>query len=214
MMSCCFKCCFLWTHPSAWKLAQFCNRPWQTRGLFHWSTYLGAGVVADHGGLAEGIGEGQLDVEQLVAEEIEGEADLGVALGDAVDGVEDAADDKHLAGALVVERYVPHVLDVERVGVELGHGRVVVGLQAVDDPQARLVDGKVQVALRLRVHEDVARARGVRQRRHRVALAGQLVADHARLLLLVVVQRTVVHHVQVALRSSKRKRNRALDNPT
>jgi len=74
---------------------------------------------------------------------------FGVAFGDAVDGVEDTAGDEHFTGALVVERNVPDVLDLQRVRVQLGHRRVVVGLQAVDDPQTRLVHRKVQVTLRL-----------------------------------------------------------------
>ena len=71
--------------------------------------------------------------------------DFGVAFENAVDGVEHPAGDEHLTGAPMVQRYVPHVLDFQRVGIQFSHGRVVVGRNSVDHPQTRLVHGKVEV---------------------------------------------------------------------
>ena len=51
----------------------------------------------------------------------------------------------------------------------------------------------------LSVEEDVARDGGVGQLDDRVTFGGQLVTNDARLFLLVVIERAVVHHVQMTL---------------
>ena len=81
--------------------------------------YLNSGVVSQHGRVAEGIREGELEVQQFVLVQVEGKPDLGVSLVHVVDGVHDAADDKRVGYLVVLQTDVPHILYFQRVGVEL-----------------------------------------------------------------------------------------------
>ena len=82
-------------------------------------TYLNSGVVSQHGRVAEGIREGELEVQQFVFVQVEGEPDLGVSLVHVVDGVHDATDNERVRYLVVLQTDVPHVLYFQRVGVEL-----------------------------------------------------------------------------------------------
>ena len=78
--------------------------------IVHFIMYLQSRVVSQHGRVAEGIREGQLQVQQLVLVQVEGEPDLGVPLVHVVDGVHDATNDEGVRYLVVLQTDVPHVL--------------------------------------------------------------------------------------------------------
>lgn len=60
------------------------------------------GVIPQHGGFPERIGEGQIHIQQRIFVEIHRESDFAVPIGHAVDCVEDTTHDKHLSNFMVV----------------------------------------------------------------------------------------------------------------
>ena len=72
--------------------------------------YLQPRVVSQRGGESERVCEWQIDVQQFVLVQVEGEPDLGVPQVDVIDGVQDPADDEHVRHLVVTETDVPHVL--------------------------------------------------------------------------------------------------------
>lgn len=82
-------------------------------------TYHCQGIVANGGGVAKGIREGQVRVEQLALVQIHHIADLGVLIRSRIDGIQVAADDEHLTELAVVQGDVEVVLHLQGLRIQL-----------------------------------------------------------------------------------------------
>ena len=92
------------------------------------------GIVAQHGSVSEGVGEGQLYLQHLVRVEVQRQPDLGVPGVSAVHSVQHAAHQEHVGHQVVVEADVPGVDELHVVGRDLHDERVVVFLHGHDGP--------------------------------------------------------------------------------
>lgn len=128
-------------------------------------TYHSQGIVAHGGGMAKGIREGQIRVEQLALVQVHYISNLGVLVRSRIDGIQIATHDEHLTKLMMVQGDIKVVLHLQRLRIQLGknlsfgwsfwgthklylgHQRIVGVVGAIDHPQAHFIHIEVHVVV-------------------------------------------------------------------
>jgi len=82
-------------------------------------SYHSQGIVAHGGGVAEGIREGQIRVEQLALVQVHHISYLGVLIRARIDGIQIATHDEHLTELMVVQGDIEVVLHLQGLCIQL-----------------------------------------------------------------------------------------------
>lgn len=160
-------------------------------------------VVRNCGGHAEGVRKSKSRIQQFAVVQIQNQSDFADPLLRGINCIQHAADNKHLAHLPMINADVPTVLNVHRGGAQrakLSYDCIVRIRQSVDDPQAVLIDVKVEIIVLRRVQ--MFRSFSDRIRNFQLAspsLRPEHVPDYVGFVLFLVVERAVEDRVCIAL---------------